>query len=595
MIVPMINYSMLLYHHDKDVFMEKLMDLGLVQIKKYQTTEDVTTQQLTYIIKETEDAIKRFKKRDIAVTGANQISSQEFPPLEYIIEREQELEKNQHEVEALSIEIKLLEPWGNFNWKDIKQLEERTGIEVLFFLYPENRFKPEWKNEFTLQEINTVNGIKYFIVFRKAEEEFPLSPIALPSSSLVDLMRERDNCLEKIKSLNTLLDGYATHLSNGLQNKLAEAKDQLSLHIAQRQVKAGADNMIWIIEAWCPQHVEQNLLEFLNQEQVVFLKSIPVDGDTPPVLLKNNPFTKLFEPIGSLFSLPSYAELDLTIFFAPFFLLFFGLCLGDVGYGVILFTIATVLKYRPVTPVHPYIPLIQLFGISTILAGFISGTFFGIEMAHHEAFSALQSVYLSQDQLFNMALIIGFAQILFGMCIQVYKRWKFQGFRFALSRIGWIVLLLSLADVYVTEWITPFSSFLIWPGLVLIVFFGAPEKGWLTSFGLGLADLYNLTGVLGDLLSYIRLFALGVSSAILGLVVNSIALSAKDVPYAGFFLFLLILVIGHTTNLLLSSLSAFVHPMRLTFVEFYKNSGFEGGGIPFLPFTRQATKNKISP
>jgi V/A-type H+/Na+-transporting ATPase subunit I len=595
MIVKMINYSMLLYHHDKDVFMEKLMDLGLVHIKGYQTTDDSTTQQLSYLIKETHDTIKRFKRRNKKSNGNNIIPSYTLPALEYIVEREQELEKNQHEAEALTIEIKLLEPWGNFNWDTIRKLEERTSVEVLFFQYPENRFKEEWKKDFTLQVINIVNGIVYFIIFRKDQEELPLSPVALPWTSLDSLKIQREECLEKITTLDALLNSYAIHFSTGLQNRLEEAKDQLSLHLAQKQAVASVDNLIWIMEAWCPVPSEKKLLAFLDAEQIVYVKTEPQKAEKPPVLLRNNAFTKLFEPIGAMFSLPAYSELDLTVFFAPFFLLFFGLCLGDVGYGIILVTITIVLSYRPATVIHPFIPLIRLFGISTILAGLLSGTFFGIEMAHHKAFSAFSALYLSQDQLFNLALIIGFIQILFGMVIQVYKRWIFQGFRFALSRIGWILLLLGLADSYVTEWLTPISGYLIWPALALIIFFGAPEKGWLASFGLGLADLYNLTGVLGDLLSYIRLFALGVSSAILGLVVNSIALSAKDVPYAGFFLFALILVVGHTTNLLLSSLSAFVHPMRLTFVEFYKNSGFEGGGTPFLPFARHAKKNKLSP
>jgi V/A-type H+-transporting ATPase subunit I len=85
-----------------------------------------------------------------------------------------------------------------------------------------------------------------------------------------------------------------------------------------------------------------------------------------------------------------------------------------------------------------------------------------------------------------------------------------------------------------------------------------------------------------------------VSSSILGLVVNSIALSAKDTPYVGIALYVTILIVGHTANLLLASLSAFVHPMRLTFVEFYKNSGFEGGGKPFVPFKRNTTKDILS-
>jgi V/A-type H+/Na+-transporting ATPase subunit I len=589
MIVPMSKYSMLLYHQDKDRFMEKLMDLGLVHIHGYPTEEDAETEMLALNIREIEEAIRRFKRRKVKLNGDAPTVTTALPPLEEIADMERALEHAIHETEALDIEIKLLEPWGEFDRHALKKLEQQTGLEVKFFQYPFNRFDPQWKKDFALEIINTINGIVYFIIYRKPGEELPLSPVALPSASLSTLRQERQRYLLMLDSLNKKLDECAANLSNGLHYKLAEAKDQLSLHIAKLKANAAVDKTLWIVEAWCPRSAEKQLNEFLDSERIVFLKAAVPPDEAAPVLLRNNWFTRLFEPIGALFSLPRYSELDLTIFFAPFFLLFFGLCLGDAGYGFVILVTASVLKFKFKSKYRSYLSLAQLFGVATILAGVVSGTLFGVEMAHHDAFRSWSNLFLNQDQLFNLALIIGFVQILFGMIIQVYKQWTFRGFRFALSRIGWIVLLICLVDLYVLKVITPASNILIWPGLALIIFFGAPEKGWLKSFGFGLADLYNITGVLGDLLSYIRLFALGVSSAILGLVVNSMALSARDVPYAGFLLFVIVLVVGHTANLLLSSLSAFVHPMRLTFVEFYKNTGFEGGGKPFIPFAK--TKN----
>jgi V/A-type H+-transporting ATPase subunit I len=229
----------------------------------------------------------------------------------------------------------------------------------------------------------------------------------------------------------------------------------------------------------------------------------------------------------------------------------------------------------------------QLFGVSTTIIGFFSGTLFGLEMVNLPQFEALKHVFVSQDNMFFVALGIGFFQIIFGMCVQVYKQVKFFGWLYALNRIGWIIALPALIDVIGFKQFPQISLFVLIFGGALIVLFGSPKDGPLKSIGLGLADLYNVTGFAGDLLSYIRLFALGVSSAILGLVVNSIALSAKGVPYVGIILTILILVVGHSANLMLASLSAFVHPMRLTFVEFYKNVGFIGGGVPFKKFQKK--------
>jgi V/A-type H+-transporting ATPase subunit I len=320
----------------------------------------------------------------------------------------------------------------------------------------------------------------------------------------------------------------------------------------------------------------------------VYVKTKPAADEKPPILLKNNRFTRLFEPIGALFALPQYSELDLTVFFAPFFLLFFGLCLGDLGYGLIIVIATTYFKTKIKDERRNYLTLAQWLGLSTIIAGTFSGTLFGLEMARLEFFENYKALFLDYDKLFNLALGIGLVQILFGIGVNAYKQWIFLGPRFAMSKIGWMLLLIALVDVYLLELAPAITKMLLWAALALIIIFGAPEKGWIKSIAIGVTDLYSITGVFGDLLSYIRLFALGVSSAILGIVVNSIALSAKGVPYLGYFFFLLILVIGHTANLMLSSLSAFVHPMRLTFVEFYKNSGFLGGGKPFVPLARTA-------
>jgi len=213
-------------------------------------------------------------------------------------------------------------------------------------------------------------------------------------------------------------------------------------------------------------------------------------------------------------------------------------------------------------------------------------------MADLPYFANVKNLFLDQNQLLKLALAVGFIQIIFGMGVNVYKHVIFTGWLSALSKVGWIILLFSLLDILVTKSFLQISGITVWIGVGLIVFFGSPKDGWLKSFGYGLVDLYSITGVAGDLLSYIRLFALGVSSAILGLVVNSLALSAKGVPYIGFVLFVLTLIIGHGANLMLSSLSAFVHPMRLTFVEFYKNTGFLGGGKPYKPLAKEGTSEE---
>ncbi|MFZ1611511.1 MAG: hypothetical protein WAT52_10605, partial [Chitinophagales bacterium] len=157
-------------------------------------------------------------------------------------------------------------------------------------------------------------------------------------------------------------------------------------------------------------------------------------------------------------------------------------------------------------------------------------------------------------------------------------------FAYALSPVGWILGIVG-ALMYAAHFQNLIALASIAIGLFLIIAFSNPDKGILGRIGTGLWDIYGITGLFGDVLSYIRLFALGLSSSILGLVVNSISLSLLGgVPVISQLLFLIVLLFGHGLNFGISTLSAFVHPVRLTFVEFYKNAGFIGGGKQYKPF-----------
>ena len=201
-----------------------------------------------------------------------------------------------------------------------------------------------------------------------------------------------------------------------------------------------------------------------------------------------------------------------------------------------------------------------------------------------------------------IALAIGLVQIMFGMVLKVVMISSTVGFRYSLGSLGWLLVILggSLAaglPMLNSGWVIPFYTTsspafyaTLGVGAVLMLFFNSPGKNPLLNFGLGLWDTYNnLTGILSDVLSYIRLFAIGLSGGILATVFN--ALAAGFVPEgSGIVVRLLIMIpillIGHGINLFMSTISSFVHPMRLTFVEFYKNAGFEMSMRSFEPLQK---------
>lgn len=591
MIVPMLKYSFLIYHQDKEAFLQNLQDLGVLHVASKGEVGDELTEQKVVEIRETEQALQRFKKRKYDPRNFQELVGP-MPALSDITALELEYEECFHDKETLEANLELIRPWGEFSWENIVKLEEKAGFEVRFFAANVRQFREEWIKEYPLEIVDRDKRMVYFLIYdHSGGEAVPLIPKALPKQSLSEIELELEERSNRIAELSQLLDTYAANYTESLEERIRQTRDELEYMLTEKSTAHLLDDQLVLIEGWCPQLKQVGLIEYAENNNLVYLEHEPAEDDKPPVMLKNNRFTELFEPIGTMFSLPAYSELDLTVFFAPFFLLFFGFCLGDAGYGVVMLIAATIVKMRLKGDGRKYATLVQLFGASTIVIGFFSGTLFGIEMLKSPAFAKVHYLMFNQDEMFQIALVIGFIQIIFGMSVQVYKQVIFNGWLSALSRVGWIILLFSLGDLYIIKLSPQVSGVSVWIGVGLIVLFGAPKKGWLTSFGLGLADLYNITGVAGDLLSYIRLFALGVSSAILGLVVNEIAFSAGGVAYVGPVLTVVILLVGHTANLMLASLSAFVHPMRLTFVEFYKNVGFEGGGKPYRPFARKARNN----
>jgi len=187
-------------------------------------------------------------------------------------------------------------------------------------------------------------------------------------------------------------------------------------------------------------------------------------------------------------------------------------------------------------------------------------------------------------------LILGAVQIIFGMIIKAANKTIQFGFKYALSTIGWLIIILSTALAYLIGGAFAMGSNIhmavLAVGAILAFFFNSPGKNIFLNFGLGLWDTYNMaTGLLGDILSYVRLFALGLSGGILAGVFNSLAKGmSPDNVILGPIIMVVIFLIGHSINMFMNVLGAMVHPMRLTFVEFFKNSGYEGGGKEYKPF-----------
>ncbi|MCM1031059.1 MAG: hypothetical protein NC410_06445 [Oscillibacter sp.] len=600
MIVPMEKLSLLIFHKDYQAFLGELREKGVVHIheNKKKSAEDEQLKQKLVLIKRIGEMIRLLGKRQQETEGEmpEEKGAELLQSLENSYKRQEQIDQ---QLLSLKKDGALYEPWGTFSKERIEELG-KAGWDMRFFTVPDRKYMPEWEEKYNAFVISQEKGQKYFVTFtpKETDERPEADAVVFPQLTAEEIRQKTEELNAEKEQLGHYLNQIAGQAITALQDyrlQVYEDTDELKIEDATQKL---LDDKVIAIEGWVPEKTRPDMEKWLSDKGVYYGFEKPELTDNPPILLKNNKFARLFEFIGELYSLPNYREIDLTPFFAPFFVLFFGFCLGDAGYGLLLLIGISIYKIKAKPALRPILSLAQWLGAATVIMGIVSGTFFGIQLLEVQVpwVVKFRSLMLDSQQLFNLALIIGGVQIIFGMFLKVANQWKQYGFPAALSTIGWLILILGEGACYLFSmkgYDTRMAMYVV-GGVagVFIFLLNNLKRNVFINIGAGLWDSYNtVTGLLGDTLSYIRLFALGISSAVLGLVFNDLAVNMSgDIPVIKQLVMLIILVFGHSVNLFMAGLGSFVHPMRLTFVEFYKNAGFEGGGKKYQPFRRRKSE-----
>ncbi|MCF6357813.1 MAG: V-type ATP synthase subunit I [Draconibacterium sp.] len=587
----------MIFHKEYRDFLEKLQQLGLLHvIEKSKTSTDEIKQKYIQISK-FEKTIKFLEKRE--VEQSNEITYTEGATiLDDISVKRNRLETLDQKLDKMKKKFHKSSIWGDFSPGLIQKLKDEN-IYLRLFTTTKNRYLELNDAGYSVDIISERGDLVRAVLFQTSDVALPVGTdeVELPELSANETRKKIEGIEREIIQINEDLDVYAGNSIQFLAKCKAEIIDLLDFEETILRTTEEADKNIMVLEGWIPATTKNKIDEFLQENSVLFISGKATPKDKVPVLLKNNRFSKLFEPIGNMFSLPSYSELDLTIFFAPFFMMFFGFCLGDAGYGLIFIIGGGLYKLKAKENIKPILSLVQFLGLATVVFGAISGTFFGINLIEAEIplIADYKSLFLDPGKMFNLALLLGALQIVFGLFIKAANQIKQYGFSYSLATFGWLIIILGtvLYTILTKSEVIPQNKIVLYlvlsAGLFLIIFFSDPAVSILSRIGKGVWDIYStVSGIFGDLLSYIRLFALGLSSAILGFVINDIAMQILGASkIIGPIFFVVFLLIGHTLNILISSLGSFVHPMRLTFVEFYKNAGFAGGGQEYKPFSKQ--------
>ena len=584
MITQMKKYTFLVFHRDYEPFLEQVRELGVVHITQKAAGLIEDDEQLQAALQH-EDELRRLLKQ-----GA---------PDQLIAERNEVNER----IAAAQEAAKQAAVWGDFDAARIAELKE-AGYTLHFYECASKTFQEEWGIK-----VNEVGSKTYFIALESVEDAIE---IPTPQKSEAQWLQEVEDLKALLADVDARIVAWQKENLDDIKAQLVEARQQIDWQRVTLSTDKLAEGALCLFEGFCPIDKEAELNAMLAESQVYYEEADPEKEDATPIKLRNNWFTKLFEPLTGMYGWPNYNEFDPTPILAPFYLLFFSLCVGDCGYGLALILVGWLIakeKLR-IEMFEGLGPIIMVLGVGCTIVGYLSGTFFGIdiyqaswlpECAKAPMFKAWfgdgSGTWMGYDIMMVLALFIGVFHICLAMTVKAICYTKQNGFHATASTWGWLLLIvggIATAILASTSVLGPQTTQVI---LIVIAaisalgifIFNTPGRNPLINIGSGLWDTYQMaTGILGDVLSYLRLYALGMAGAMLGAAFNELGMTVLgENPNVGTAIgFALIVAFGHVLNLLMACLGAFVHPLRLTFVEYFKNVGYEGSGKKYNPFKK---------
>ena len=614
MITKMKKLALLVYHKEYAVFLEKLREVGVVHIQERESgaVENPEMEQKLSVAARYTRIVKRLEAcapESLEPAGNSSAAAAIMDRVETLVA---DIEQHRTLQQVLDKDISTLQPWGNFDYSNVEKLQE-AGYELKFFVTSAKSYMSEWESEYNAIPVAEKQSRKYFVTItpQGAVVDIDAEPAKLPTASLEALESE-------LAAVNARIDEFENELAKVAQsglNTVKAAQEQQKRDIEFTKVmlggkKVSGDKLV-LLEGWVPEESVEALKTMLDDSGAFYELRAARRGDKVPVKLRNNAFTRMYEVLTKMYGMPSGTDFDPTPIVAPFFSLFFAFCMGDAGYGLLLILLGFILKKKLSNSLAGMMNLVITLGVFTTVLGALLGTFFGMSLLEFTGIPQnikdfiiagdVELMGATYDKQMILALGIGVVHISIAMTVKAINSTVFYGFKESLSAWGWWLVVvggvivgtlsfLSVIPAEISKW-----AFIAVGGLgaLGIYVLNNLRRNVFANIGAGLWDTYNMaSGLLGDILSYIRLFALGLAGGMLGATFNSLAMMVVEgqegiAAVFGWIGFGLIILIGHTLNIAMSCLSAFVHPLRLTFVEYFKNAGYDGKGEEYKPFKNE--------
>ena len=613
MIVSMKKAKIVALKEEKEKLLSELQKSGLVMLIPTETetvlidvskNDDVierTKKSLSFLEKYQEKKDSILAKTEVEYDDFFTYDQEKMDLLIKLEELEEKIALTHEENSALLEELDFYRPWLKL---DVK-LEDLTSSKYtdLFVGYVNSKDEEQFLESLDAlgcdYKLYGLDKDKRAIIFASYYQDKEKIDLLNKEYQFNELKFEDDGLVKDIvKRLEKQIVTNNLYIDEASKKLTKLTKDKEKLYILSDQ--AATDKELKLapaldtleavyLEGWIRSDKEDVLKEVLEKAvscyDLVLLD--PEEGEDPPTCNKNNKFVTPFESVTNMFEVPNYREVDPNPMMSIWFWFIFGMMMGDVGYGVVMLIggILFLKIYKPKGMLKQIGKIIAYSSITTVLFGVLYGSYFGFEL-----FKPL-FVNPVEDPLTVLIFSfgVGLLHIVSGLVVKMYASFKAKDYSGAiLDDFSWIVLLLGLGVLlagilYVPSLVKIGGIMMAVAVGVIILFGGRRKKGFIRKLTGGFTSLYGLVNHMSDVLSYSRLLALGLSTAIIGLVMNMLAGMVQG-SVIGIIISVIIYIVGHLFNIAMGLLSAYVHDSRLQYIEFF-GKFYEGGGYEFKPLS----------
>ncbi|MBR0092289.1 MAG: hypothetical protein IJP92_11380 [Lachnospiraceae bacterium] len=588
----------------KEEMLNGLRDIGVVHIAERKAAERTVTDRFQNLSR-TEMTLKEYADPKQKKGSAEILKGKAFEEMyEKVREAIEEKANLTQEIGAANMEIDRISAWGDFSPEELSSLKEH-GFDFHFYRIGEKEFANALQDEnIRLIRLGEMDKQKAIAVIGTLPPEIQATEFAPPEKSLTALRKEVEDAGAKIAECDKVLKDNSVY-DESFKAEMIRAQNSVNFSEAEETLEGDTD-FVWI-SGYIPEDDTEKIRQMASAKGCAFaIEDVAEDDETVPTKVRYSKISGLIKPVFDILGiLPGYREQDISLWFFLFFTLFFAMIIGDGAYGVLIL-IATVVIHKKQKKLTNVTFLLYVLSIGTIIWGAVTGTWFGLEsametplrylviprFASYPQYFGYEAQY-AYDGVMKFSFTIGAIQMALGALLSIRKKLPQKDLSWV-ADLGWMVAIIAMyflsLNLVIGENIPMMPVFVaVGIAFLLVVLFGgmSPDKTFGQGLKSGLADAFtvflNTISCFGNVMSYIRLFAVGMAGVAISQSFNSMAgqMSGPLLVAA-----VLIVVVGHGLNIIMCFLSVVVHGVRLNVLEFSGQAGLEWTGIAYEPFKK---------